>query len=424
MDKKQSVFNWQLFLGLVLILAGGVFLADLFLPFDLMRLFWPVLIILFGLTFFVGMLLAGRSGSGLAIPGTVITTLGLLLFVQNTFRLWVTWAYAWALLVAAVGLGLLIMNIYIKRTNLRRAGALVVGIGLTLFVVFGVFFEIILNIAGTGLYSGIFLGVGLVLLGLFVVFSRPLFSKVAKSQAESIPATDGSATEDGGVEAVAEPNQEPVEAGEVLVEGEEFTRLTFKSFGEVFLKQGEACSLEIKGNPELVDKIKTKVEDGELAITYDAKIKDWSDLQFLGSPKLQYYVTMKTIEAVKMGGAGNLEGDHLEADALYIVHSGLGKLKISGLHCQELTAKLGGLGEIELAGTTQNQVVNLTGAGSYEAEALESQTAKVSISGAGSAKVWVEGKLDAVVSGAGSIHYKGNAQVTQSSSGLGDIKPI
>ena len=69
MNKKQSVFNWQLFLGLVLVLAGGVFLADLFLPFNLMRLFWPLLIALFGLTFIVGMLFAGRSGSGLAIPG-------------------------------------------------------------------------------------------------------------------------------------------------------------------------------------------------------------------------------------------------------------------------------------------------------------------------------------------------------------------
>ena len=423
MDKKQSVFNWQLFLGLVLVLTGGVFLADLFLPFNLMRFFWPVLIILFGLTFFVGMLFAGRSGSGLAIPGTVITTLGLLLFIQNTFHLWITWTYAWALLISAVGLGLLVMNIYHKRTNLRRAGGLVIGIGLTLFVVFGMFFEIILNISGTGLYSGIFLGVGLVLLGLFVVFSRPLFARTNKAQVEPMPATDGVTVEAEVVEAVDGLNEE-LEPGEVLIEGEEFSRFTFKSVGEVFLVQGNACSLEIKGNPDLIGKVKSNILDGELSIVFDVNIKDWSDLQILGSPKLQYFVTMKTVDAVKMGGAGNLEAGRLEADKLSLVHSGLGKMQISDLHCQDLTVELGGLGEILLKGSVQSQTVDLTGAGSYDAEGLTSRTARVALSGAGSANVWVEETLDANVSGAGSIRYKGNAKVTQSSSGVGDIKPI
>ena len=423
MKNNKTVFNWQLFLGLVLVLTGGVFMADLFLPFNLMRFFWPVLIILFGLTFIVGMLFTGRNGSGLAIPGTIITTLGLLLFIQNTFRLWVTWAYAWALLISAVGLGMLVMNIYLKRVNLRRVAGLIIGIGLTLFVIFGVFFEVILNIAGTNLHSGLFLGVGLVLLGLFVVFSRPLFSRASKSQAEPIPATDG-ITVEGKASDTAEEIEEETEPGKIFVEGEEFSRLSFKSIGEVFLTQGDACSLEIKGNPELTKKIKAKVQGGELSITYDVKITDWSDLQFLGSSKLQYFVTMKSIEMLKMGGAGNLEAGHLEADTLSLVHSGLGKLQISDLHCQDLKAELGGLGEIVLKGAVKSQSVELTGAGSYNAEDLESRTAKVLLSGAGSANVWVEAKLDADVSGAGSIHYKGHAEVTQNTSGLGDVKPV
>ncbi|MBG0785508.1 MAG: DUF2807 domain-containing protein [Anaerolineaceae bacterium] len=427
MDKKQSVFNWQLFLGLVLVLAGGIFLADLFLPFNLMRLFWPVLIILFGLTFLIGMLFAGRNGSGLAIPGVLITTLGCLFFVQNTFHLWVTWTYAWALLISAVGLGLLVMNIYHKRTKLRRAAGLIIGIGLTLFVLFGIFFEVILNLSGTGLYSGIFLGAGLIMLGLFVVFSRPLFSKSGRPQAGPIPATDGMTVEGEVMESTETPNEmagEEAMPGEVQIEGEEYSRLTFKSVGEIFLMQGEACSLEIKGNPDLIERVKTNIQDGELSIVYDVKIKDWSDLQILGSPKLQYYITMKDIEAVKMGGAGNLEAGHLEADKLSLAHNGLGKMQISDLHCQDLTAELSGLGEIFLKGAVQTQTVDLTGAGSYDAVGLESRVARVSLSGAGSANVWVEETLDASVSGAGSIRYKGQASVTQNRSGLGDIKPM
>ena len=70
MANKKFIFNWQLYLGIVLVVTGGLFLADLFLPIRIMRFFWPLLIVLFGLTFIVGMLVAGRPGSGLAIFAT------------------------------------------------------------------------------------------------------------------------------------------------------------------------------------------------------------------------------------------------------------------------------------------------------------------------------------------------------------------
>jgi hypothetical protein len=266
---------------------------------------------------------------------------------------------------------------------------------------------------------------------LFVVFSRPLFARVNKAQTGPIPATDGTTVEgevvenpDGMDEKLDTEQDEDMEPGEVLIEGQDFSRINFKSIGEVTLVQGETSSLEIKGNPGLIGKIKSNIQDDELSIVYDVKISDWSDLQFIGSPKLEYLITMKTISEVRMGGAGNLKADHLEAEELSLIHSGLGKLQVTDLHCQDLTAEFSGLGEIFLKGETHSQTVDLTGAGSYDAEGLMSQVAKVALSGAGSANVWVKETLDADVSGAGSIRYKGNASVTQSSSGKGDIKPI
>ena len=177
MAKKRTIFNWQFYFGLVLIVTGGLFLADQLLDVEIMPFFWPLLIIFLGVTFFVGMVVTGKRGAGMAVPGAVITVLGILLFIQNAFNLWVTWSYAWALLISATGLGLLLMNFYLKRVNLRRIAGLLIGIGLLLFVIFGVLFEVILNISGTSMNSGMFLGGGLVLLGLFVILCRPLFSK-------------------------------------------------------------------------------------------------------------------------------------------------------------------------------------------------------------------------------------------------------
>ena len=187
MSEKRFAFHWQIYFGIVLILTGGLFLADLFLPIPVMKEYWPLLVVLFGLTFIVGMLTSKRRGAGLAIPGTLIVVIGLLLYVQNTFHLWITWTYAWALLIVAVGLGLAIMNAYLKRDGIRKAAGILIGLGLVLFVGFGVVFELIFQIRGADIYSGIFLGGGLVLLGLYIVFSRALvWPPTAKSsQGES-----------------------------------------------------------------------------------------------------------------------------------------------------------------------------------------------------------------------------------------------
>jgi len=216
MARKRIIFNWQFYFGVVLIVTGGLFLADQLLEVDIMTYFWPLLIVLLGVTFFIGMVVAGKRGAGLAVPGAVITMLGLLLFIQNAFNLWVTWSYAWGLLISATGLGLLLMNIYIKRVNLRRIAGLLIGIGLLLFVTFGMLFEVVLNISGTSMNSGLFLGGGLVLLGLFVILSRPLFSKKQKKLEVEEIQPEGPVPVDAAFEEVEEVEEESPVPSEVV----------------------------------------------------------------------------------------------------------------------------------------------------------------------------------------------------------------
>lgn len=228
MTTKKALISWQVYLGLVLLITGGLFLADQLLELGLMFFLWPLLIVLFGITFFVGMITAGKRGSGLAIPGMLLTVIGLILFVQNLYSLWVTWTYSWTLLISATGLGLLMMNGYLKRDGLRRVGGLLIGIGLVLFVLLGVFFEIILDLAGSDVQSGLFLGAGLVLLGLFLMFSRPLFTRRTSSEDQK-PVTpevvDGDFTEvDSPFEPVETPEPGMDEMAESMDEGMEETR--------------------------------------------------------------------------------------------------------------------------------------------------------------------------------------------------------
>jgi len=100
-------------LGAILVVLGALFLAGQLAPvsFDVGHYGWPVVVILPGLAFLAfGLFLDGASG--LVIPGSIITIAGLVLAVQNTFDLFATWAYAWALVApGGVGLGIALQGI-------------------------------------------------------------------------------------------------------------------------------------------------------------------------------------------------------------------------------------------------------------------------------------------------------------------------
>ena len=159
--------------GSILVIFGVLaLLGQLFRNFNFWETFWPFFVIGVGLLFFVGMFAGGRSVSGLAIPGSIITTIGLMLFYQNITDHWESWAYGWTVILMSVGLGIFIMGIWGQNLTQRDAGLRVLRIGLIMFVIFGAFFELIFT-AGRpfGLRSVIF-PAGLILLGLYLVLAR------------------------------------------------------------------------------------------------------------------------------------------------------------------------------------------------------------------------------------------------------------
>jgi len=159
--------------GSLLIIFGVLaLLGKLFQNFNFWNTFWPFVIIGIGLLFFVGMFAGGRSVSGLAIPGSIITTIGLMLFYQNITNHWESWSYGWTVILMSVGVGIFIMGLWGQNGNQRAAGLRVLRIGLILFVIFGAFFELIFTAGRPFGLRAIIFPVGLILLGLYLVLSR------------------------------------------------------------------------------------------------------------------------------------------------------------------------------------------------------------------------------------------------------------
>ncbi len=88
-----------------------------------------------------------------------------------------------------------------------------------------------------------------------------------------------------------------------------------------------------------------------------------------------------------------------------------------------LDVEISGSGTVNLKGETKDFDLDLSGAANAHCYDLLSENTKVVISGAGDAEVYASVKLDAHVSGAGAVSYKGNASnVNQNVSGAGSVK--
>ena len=174
--------------GAILIAFGLLGIFRNFLPrFDWGSI-WPFMIIGFGALFFAGMVAGGKPAAALAIPGSVISGIGLILLFQNITGRWESMSYFWTLIIMFVGLGILLMGWYRGDPNQKRSGIGVMKVGFILFIIFGTFFEVFIFSSFNNL---IFL-ILLILLGVYLILSRwGLFgrnrSRIDGSSNDSVP---------------------------------------------------------------------------------------------------------------------------------------------------------------------------------------------------------------------------------------------
>lgn len=180
MEERRKISAGELVIGLGLIGLGGLFLLGQIFRVDFWNLVWPLFVMLPGLVFFGVMLVGGRNLAPFAIPGIIITTTGLVLFYQNLTGHWESWAYVWALIApTSVGVGLWLTGIRADNPSLREAGGTVAKIGLVIFTVGGLFFEVILGIGDSAL-SGIFWPAMLILFGIYAIV-RPYLPRSSRA---------------------------------------------------------------------------------------------------------------------------------------------------------------------------------------------------------------------------------------------------
>ena len=200
-------------LGIILIVLGLLFFGTQQLNIDIADAAWPFYVIAPGLAM-LAFGLTQRHGSGLAIAGSIVTIVGLVLLYQNTTDHWESWAYAWALVgPGGSGVGMLLYGTRSGDTKMAREGFWAILTAAGIFAVGLVFFEGVIGISGRRLpLDEWVLPVAVIVIGVLVLV-RGLTMR--REPVTSSAGPSGSAATD----AVASPAEAPGNQGAPLQPG-------------------------------------------------------------------------------------------------------------------------------------------------------------------------------------------------------------
>jgi hypothetical protein len=189
---------------------------------------------------------------------------------------------------------------------------------------------------------------------------------------------------------------------------------------KVYVSQSEHSSVKLEGDENLLPYIEV-IQEGD-----KIRVRNKPGFNLIPSGDLKVYVSTPVYNNIDASGACDIIGQTKisNPENLEMHVSGAGDIQME-VDAPKLKAQVSGSGSINLKGQTRDVDLDLTGAGHAHCYELLAENTKVDISGAGSAEVYASVRLEADVSGAGNVSYKGNASdVNQHVSGAGSVKKV
>ena len=187
---------------------------------------------------------------------------------------------------------------------------------------------------------------------------------------------------------------------------------------EVKLVSGSEGTIELKGDPEDLEKIETEVRKGSLVIKQQEKswFGNWN------SGRVYITIPVKEINNVILSGSGEIQSNiPLEGDHFKTILSGSGEISLN-IEVTKVNGTVTGSGEITLVGKADIVNFTVTGSGDIDAGDIKADTGEAKITGSGDIIMSTSERLNASVTGSGDVICKGNPekQITKVT-GSGDI---
>ncbi|OYQ45558.1 hypothetical protein CHU92_01895 [Flavobacterium cyanobacteriorum] len=182
----------------------------------------------------------------------------------------------------------------------------------------------------------------------------------------------------------------------------DFTKLSVKGPFDVRLVSGEAGSVSVEADANIIDLVVTRVSNNTLEIMpQEGKLFKSSR-----GNKIIIKVPFTKLEEVALYGSGSISGKKELKDDIKVVLDGSGKINLE-VAAATTSATVLGSGNINLQGTTQNFTCLVSGSGYIKAETLKAGSADVTVSGSGNAYVYTSQAITGMITGSGSVAYAG-----------------
>lgn len=204
--------------------------------------------------------------------------------------------------------------------------------------------------------------------------------------------------------------------GETGHSTDEFHGLEIGGAFEVVLHKGNTYDVNITAdNEKWLSEIRTEVKNGILHVRQERK--GWNF-----GKDIRLDITAPELRWIHLSGTAELDTeDPIVGDELFVKLSGAGELDIDA-KVGVFTAQLSGTGSMELDGEAENANFKISGIGNIDAYNFKVENLTAKISGTGNAEVYATKSIQAKISGAGNISYKGNPDLVNSDvSGAGSI---
>lgn len=177
-----------------------------------------------------------------------------------------------------------------------------------------------------------------------------------------------------------------------------FARLDLAGPIDVVIRQGNARSLSISAEDNIIDLVDYRIEGDVL------RLGTREGSSFRTREGIRAVLTVPDLDAVHLSASGDVRFDGWDADAVELDIGGSGNIELGG-EIRRVTARIGGSGDIDLAPALMRQVdADVDGSGSIRMGSLDRLDAD--INGSGSIEAGVVGELSAVINGSGEILYR------------------
>ena len=188
-----------------------------------------------------------------------------------------------------------------------------------------------------------------------------------------------------------------VGSGNIVSEEREvisFSRISSEGVIDMEITQGDSQFIEITADDNVIDRVRTKVNNGELSLYLDGD--SFKNIQ------VRAVLRVKSLTAIRNIGTGDISARDFNGNENFNLYNS-------------------GTGNIELTGSATSLTLENEGTGTISAFGFPVRQADLTLIGSGDCEVHCTESMNVFIDGSGNVYYKGNPSIQISVEGSGEV---